>query len=447
MADILSIFNYGLVLLYGTFLTVGFAGGCASKKERFEVALLSVALLAVQTLCYFLLGVEETRKLYPLISHLPLFLALVLRLKRPWGVALASVLTAYFCCQLPRWIGTLTLYLFGTALAYELGYILSLVPLFYILRRYFAKAAYRAMTFSKRSLLLFGGLPLFYYIFDYATTVYTDALYAGVRMVLEFLPAAMALFYVVFVSVYHQEVQRRSRLEMDNAILTAQSERAENEIFTLQQVQQQTSIFRHDMRHHLSLLNSYLELGEISKASEYIRQAQTDIDKIVPVRYCENNAVNLILSSFATKAKQQDVAFSAEVNIPAALPLSDTELCALLSNGLDNAIRAAAQMDEGSQRTVRINCQPHKDKLLIYISNPYRGAVTMREGLPQSAQPQHGFGAKSIKMIAEKHKGYCAFEAKDGLFTLKVVLPLLRGKNDTAKNTEITAHKKETYHS
>ena len=433
-----------LVLLYGTLLAICFAGGCPSKKDRREVAVLSVIILAAQTLSYLLLGLENTRKLYPLISHLPLFLMLVFRFKRPWGVALTSILTAYFCCQLPQWIGAVSFHLFGTMLAYALGYLLSLVSLFILLRRYFAKAAYRAMTFSKRSLLLFGGLPLFYYIFDYATTVYSDALYTGVRMVTEFLPAAMALFYVAFVSAYHQEVQRRSRLEMDNAILTAQSERAEIEIFALQQVQQQTSIYRHDMRHHLSLLNSYLEAGEISMAGEYIRQAQTDIDKIVPVRYCENNAVNLILSSFAAKAKQQDVAFSAEVNIPVALPLSDTELCALLSNGLDNAVCAAAQVDGYAQRTVRINCQPHKDKLLIYISNPYRGTVTMREGLPQSTQPQHGFGAKSIRMIAEKNNGYCAFEAEEGLFTLKVVLPLWRGQSDLVENTENTAHTKET---
>jgi len=31
-------------------------------------------------------------------------------------------------------------------------------------------------------------------------------------------------------------------------------------------------------------------------------------------------------------------------------------------------------------------------------------------------------------MIAEKHNGYCAFEAKEGLFTLKVVLPLLKNQ-------------------
>lgn len=177
------------------------------------------------------------------------------------------------------------------------------------------------------------------------------------------------------------------------------------------------------MRHNLSLINSYLESGEISKASEYIRRVQTGIDRIVPIRYCENNAVNLILSSFAAKAKQQNVVLHTEVNIPAALPFSDNDLCALLSNGLENAVRAAAQMD-GEQRKVHINCQPHKNNLLISIRNPYGGTVAMHEGLPASSRPKHGFGAKSIRMITEKYNGHCAFEAENGLFTLKVVLPL-----------------------
>jgi two-component system sensor histidine kinase AgrC len=423
MADVFNLINYVLVLLYGTFLAVGLAGGCALKKERRRVAALCVIILAIQAVSYACLGLERTEKLYPLIVHLPLFIVLVFRLKKQWGIALVSILTAYFCCQLPRWVGTLALNLFGTTLAYEVGYMLSLVPLFLILRKCFVQAAYHAMTYSKQSLRLFGGLPVFYYIFDYATTVYTDALYQNERMLIELLPAAMALFYLAFASAYHQEVQRHSQLEIDNAILTAQSERAKSEISALQQVQQQTSIYRHDMRHHLSLINSYLESGEISKASEYIRQVQADIDRIVPVRYCENNAANLILSSFAKKAKQQNVSFDTEIKIPAALPFSDNDLCALLSNGLENAVRAAAQMD-GEQRKVYISCQSHKNNLLIFIRNPYRGEVTMHEGLPASSRPQHGFGAKSIQMITEKYNGYCAFETENGLFTLKVVLPL-----------------------
>lgn len=429
----LGAINYTLVLLYGVLLTVNFAGGCSSKKEWRKLAVFCVGVLTVQLICYALWGLANTKKLYPLISHLPLFLLLVFVLKKPWGVALVSVLTAYFCCQLPRWIGTIALYVFGTTLAYQTCYLLSITPLYFFLYRYFTMSAYRAMTYSKRSLLLFGGLPLFYYLFDYATTVYTDALYTGIRMISEFLPTVMALFYVAFVAVYHEEMQRRNQLEMDNAMLAGQSEQAKNKILALQQVERQTAIYRHDMRHHLALLGGYLSAGELDKATEYIQQTQADIDKIVPTQYCENNAVNLILTSFDAKAKQHGITLSAKANIPAALPLLDTELCALLSNGLENAVFAAAQAYESQNKTVRVNCQPHKDKLLIYISNPYSGTITMRDGLPEASREKHGFGVKSIQLIVEKHGGYCSFEAKDGLFTLKVMLPLgENGKQEQA---------------
>ena len=60
---------------------------------------------------------------------------------------------------------------------------------------------------------------------------------------------------------------------------------------------------------------------------------------------------------------------------------------------------------------------------MLYIKNPYEGNVVFQDGLPISECSGHGFGSKSIKLIAEMHGGYYSFEAKDGIFTLKVVLP------------------------
>ncbi len=413
-----------LILIYGVLLSVYFAGGFSSAKEHGVLAAFCGIVMIAQAMSYRIWGFDITTKLYPLIVHLPNVLLLVLALKRPWGVALGSVLTAYFCCQLPRWVGTIALELWATSLAYQLVYIISIVPIFFLLKRNFANAAYQAMTYSNRSLYLFGGLPLFYYIFNYATTIYTKSLYEGVRMVSEFLPVAMALFYVMFVSLYHKESLRLNQLKLDNALLATQSDSAKKEIQALQKVREQVAVYHHDMRHHLSMIGGWLETGEVDKVSEYIRQTQADIDSIVPARYCENNSVNLILSSFAAKAKERDVTLRICASIPEVLLFSETELCALLSNGLENAVSAAAQIKERERREVLFSCCPHKDNLLISIKNPYMGALRMQEGLPVSSRPGHGFGTKSIKMIAERHKGYVSFETRDGQFTLKIVLPL-----------------------
>jgi two-component system sensor histidine kinase AgrC len=178
------------------------------------------------------------------------------------------------------------------------------------------------------------------------------------------------------------------------------------------------------MRHHLALIGWYLADGDIEKAQEYVRLAQADIEEITPNRYCENNTVNLILSSFVGKAKASRVNIAVDANLPGSLPFPETELCALLPNGLENAITAAALVGEEQPKTVRIGCHLHKDNMLILIENSCAGEVIMENGLPQSSREGHGFGVKSMALIAKKHNGYCSFKASDGIFTLKIVLPL-----------------------
>lgn len=424
MVSVLVLVNSTLVFLYGFFLNVSFAGGCETKKDRRIIGVLCATIWVVQVLSWRIFGFTATWRLYPLISHIPLTLTLVFALKKPLGVSVASMLTAYFCCQLPRWVATLFFALFGTEIAYQISYSLIIFPIFFLLNRYFTAAAYKAMSYSKRSLLLFGGLPAFYYLFDYLTRVYTNILYDGIRMISEFLPAAMALFYVVFVTVYHDEVQRRNKIELENSMLAMQFEQAKNDIFILGQMQEQTAVYRHDMRHHFTMINGYLESGESEKATQYIKSAKHDIDRITPKHYCENVAINLVLSAFSDKGEKLGVTLSIEANIPDVLPIPETALCTLFSNGLENAVIAAAQITDEKQKTVRVNCQIHKGNLLIYIKNPYQGEIAFRDNLPKSDHPGHGFGVKSIKLIADMHGGFCSFEAKDSIFTLKVVLPI-----------------------
>lgn len=425
MVNLLLLVNSTLVFLYGFFLNVSFAGGWETKKERRIIGVLCVAIWAAQVLSWRVFGFDATWRLYPLISHLPLMLTLIFALKKPLGVSVASMLTAYFCCQLPRWVATIFLALFGTEIAYQISYSLIIFPIFYLLKKYFTAAAYKAMSYSKRSLLLFGGLPMFYYLFDYVTRVYTNVLYEGIRMISEFLPAAMALFYVVFVTVYHDEVQRRNKIELQNSMLAMQFEQAKNDIYVLGQMQEQTAVYRHDMRHHFTMISGYLETDETEKALRYIKSAKNDIDRITPKRYCQNAAINLVLSAFSDKGEKLGVTLSIEANIPDILPISETALCTLFSNGLENAVIATAQITDEKQKTVRVNCQMHKGNLLIYIKNPYKyqREITFRDNLPKSDRPGHGFGVKSIKMIADMHGGFCSFEAHDGIFTLKVALP------------------------
>ena len=428
MTSVLEYITYALILIFGVVVTAAFAGYEKTAKNRNAIVLLIFMIFLLQLAIFHFVGLSVTRKLYPLIVHLPVMLFIVLYLKKPLSIAFVSVLTAYLCCQPPNWLGIALRFFWDRKEVFFIANSAGLLIMLYLIKKYVASSVNQVMAYSRQSLILFGSFPFMYYLFDYTTTVYTEFLYTGSTMVVEFFPSVLSMFYIVFVMIYYNEIQKRSRLELDNAILATQSERAMNEIFALQQVQAQTAIYRHDMRHHLSLLYGFIEAGEADQAQAYIRQAQDNIDGITPVRYCENNTINLILSYFAEKSKQQGMSLEIDTVLPDRLGIPDTEICTLLSNGLQNAIEAASHEPRENPGSVRLNCRIHKGNLLLLIENTFHGQVEMKNGLPQTDEEGHGFGVKSIAMIVDKHKGYYSFSPGEDLFTLKVVLPLAGGK-------------------
>lgn len=419
----LGAFNYGLVLIYGLFLSAHIAGGLNTRRQNRLIWALCPLFLLIQTPCWIILGESATKQLYPLIVHLPLVLILIFALKKPMGIALVSVCTAYLCCQLPRWVDLAVTAVTRSPMIGEISYTLVIFPFFLLLRRHFVRPAYSAMTVSPQSLLLFGSLPVAYYFFDYATVVYSDALSMGIRALNEFLPTALIIFYVMFLSAYHKQMQNRADADLQRSMLEAELKQAEVEVESLRSMETQVAVYQHDMRHHLTAIDGFLATDQPQLAKEYIKKVQADVDAITPKRFCGNELVNLLCSSFAHKANTAGIRLTVDAKLPKTLSVPDTELCSLLSNGLENALHAVSILDEANQ-WVELYCRIRLNKLLIEIKNPYSGQITMRDGLPVSSRAGHGYGCHSIRSIAEHHQGLYSFEPHNGVFTLRVILPL-----------------------
>lgn len=415
-----ELFNYGLVLIFGMFLSTFIAGSWETPRQRNEIILACPLFLIIQWFCWSLWGAEVVEKIYPFITHLPLLLVLVFLLKKKTSVAAVSILTSYFCCEIPLWINLMVLAVTKSALIAEICYTAGIIVLFIVFYRYFVPAIHNVLIGSQRSVLLFGSLPMAYYIFDYATTVYTDVLYKDIRALDEFLPTLLLVFYILLLTAYHTQQQKRTEAELRHSMLEAELKQSETEIENLHKAEKQTAIYQHDMRHHLRMIDHFIAVGEIPRAREYIQGVCTAVETVTPKRFCENETVNLLLSSFEQRANNAGIRFRAEVKLPGEHPIPDTELCAVISNGLDNALRAAEQCRGG----IDFYCGIRHNKILIEIKNPYRDEITFRNELPVAKEEGHGYGCKSIRDITQKHSGICTFEAQNNIFTLRVVLPL-----------------------
>lgn len=425
MQSALDIFCYVLVLIYGLALSADLStGGYVSRQQKYLLTLLCLLFLLMQGLGLVLLGERAVKQLYPLVTHVPLVLILILFMKKSVGVAIVSTCTAYLCCQPPRWGRIAVEALTQSTLAAELVYILLMPVMYYLLRRFFVAAAYNTMTSSTAALLLFGSLPVTYYIFDYATTIYSDALYSGIQALNEFLPTVLITFYVLFLPAFHLQSQRRADAEMQRSMLEAELEQSQSEMDSLHRLETQTAVYQHDMRHHLNMLDGLLSAGRPDEATAYIKNVQADIEAITPRRFCENHLVNLLCSSFTDKAQRQGAVLTVDVSLPNDVAISDTELCSLLSNGLENALHAVADLP-ADRKQISLYCGVRQNKLLIEIRNPCAGPIAMRDGLPVSDREGHGYGCRSIQAIAQRNGGLCVFSAQQGQFLLQIMLPVL----------------------
>ena len=113
-----------------------------------------------------------------------------------------------------------------------------------------------------------------------------------------------------------------------------------------------------------------------------------------------------------------------DASLPNDVAIPDTELCSLLSNGLENALHAVADLP-ADRKQISLYCGVRQNKLLIEIRNPCAGPIAMRDGLPVSDREGHGYGCRSIRAIAQRNGGLCVFSAQQGQFLLQVMLPVL----------------------
>jgi len=259
-------------------------------------------------------------------------------------------------------------------------------------------------------------MPAFYYIFDYFATFNLNYIYSETRSAMQFMPFITSAFYFMFVLIYYDEILKQAKTERERDMLEIQFKQAQTEFASLKQIQQNAATYRHDMRHHFNLLQGLASKGSLEEIQAYLKTAQSDMDAITPIRFCDNETVNLILSSYDTKAKQSEIQLSIEAKLPDTLTFSDTELCSLISNALENAVHACENIEDVSNRYIKLRMYSKNNKLCIDIRNTYHSSPNFYQGLPVSKHEGHGLGTKAMAHIVERHGGVFQFLVKDEWF-------------------------------
>ncbi len=422
MTEWITMLNGGAVSVFGSILSASFCDILKNKKKRRIFLYCLILLLILQAIFFYTFPLDALRKIYPFTTHLPLFVVLYF-LTHKATLSCLSILTAYLCCELRRWIGLLAVAVFREAAVQDITELILTVPLLIFLL-YFVTPVFRMISdYSARAHIQFGFIPALYYLFDYIARIYLDYLTVGMPVAVEFMPFVCCGAYLVFLRYHSIEERIQNRLKQAQDGLRIQLSQSVREINALRESQEMARQYRHDMRHHLQYLSSCMENGQEETAQTYISDICREMEKQTVERYCENEEINLILSAFAARAKKSGVEMKVHGSLSVQLAVSDIDLCVLLSNALENALNACEVIAaSGDSCQIIVQFYEKGKKLYLQVTNPCRVKVCFVNGIPVTNRPGHGIGVQSICTIVERYGGIYSFLQENDQFIFRASL-------------------------
>lgn len=239
--------------------------------------------------------------------------------------------------------------------------------------------------------------------------------------------AVFVLTFLLYAILYFnfENIAQLFRLKRDKELLAVQTEMYAKQYESMTENILAIKIFRHDMRHHLNAINTLLKNENIVEAKKYVTKVDDGLNNVVVEQYCENYAVNVILSFYIQKARDQQIEVECKAEIPDHIPIDAVELGLVFANLLENAINACMRIEPTSERKIAITCKPHCGQIFIRISNPFAGEVKFDGEYPVSEETGHGIGTRSIAAIAQKYEGVSSFTAQDGFFHATLAIKYL----------------------
>lgn len=414
-------FLYGTAILaFGITLTAAFANiQCAKRNILIFLGLFAFSG-GLQLAAMLLFSEAMVWKLYPLITHLPLITLLCLVYRKPLAAAAATAFTAYLCCQPSKWFGVLVNQFTNSPSAELFARILCLIPVGYVAIFYLSPYLSEFFSKDRRSVCIFGFVPTVYYLFDYATVVYTDLWLSNVRVVMEFFPFFLTFIYMSFCFLYYKEYEQKAEAQRKEQIIRIAVEQQAKEITAVKQIEQEIRLLRHDMRLLLSSLAVSIENGDTDTAQEMINAQIALVNGTRLERFCTNDIVNYVISDYSARCKDENISFFHTIELD-ELTVDEIMFCSILSNALDNALNAQKTLPP-DRRGIKLMLKKSGDKLLLSVKNPVGHQVLFSDGLPVSSEDGHGYGTQSIRYLTERLGGNCLFCVQDGMFILRVVL-------------------------
>ena len=173
---------------------------------------------------------------------------------------------------------------------------------------------------------------------------------------------------------------------------------------------------------HLTVIATYLDLGENDKAVDYRKEIGTKFSELTK-QYTSSPLINAILNSKRQKAAAEGIELTVKADVQGDISADSMDLCTLIANSLDNAIEA-----NPPDRKIALELLSDGEMLFFSVSNRYSGEVKgSSDGTFISSKEDrknHGFGIRNIKEAVARMGGKTEITASGSVFRVYAEVPM-----------------------
>ncbi len=379
------------------------------------------ALMLLNGIGLAVLGHERMGKLFLLTCSLPSLIYFWLLSKDRNGKFLLTFCLADTSCL---WVlaatNLLDSFLGGGQCVLMFVSRLILFPLLeYLVYRYFRKPYLELQEAVDRGWGIFAGMTMLYYVLlavvaDFPTNIAERPEDAPVCILILLL--MFFTYATMFTALYRQLLLNRR--QQSERILSEQKHSLELQLENQQQIRK----LKHDMKTYTVTLSGLLAAGKTEEAVNYIKNVEAEMEPVLQP-FCANIYLNAVFSHYSRKFRKLEMKLHLDIQVGEE-ELPYMELCQILSNGLENAWEASAELP-ANEREASVQMKYSRDYLIIRMKNKCREDLTVEKGtVPGSSkrEPGHGFGLATIQEAAAALDGEMFAYTDSGNFVLDVMV-------------------------
>lgn len=227
-----------------------------------------------------------------------------------------------------------------------------------------------------------------------------------------------AICTVTISTRYQVKMREAEMINLTNELMTKNYQQ-------LHDVQMKISQQVHDFTNHMKTLNRLI--NNDMEAKEYLDTLLHSPKQQINQSQCGNHVIDAIINSKIEESAHINTAFVFRVRLPYPdVRISPVDICAVLSNQLDNAIEACALLPLGEDRFISLDIWKRESFVFFKVINrtnkePENGRLQL-VSTKNVSDGMHGLGIKNIRETVEKYGGSLEMTCENGCFTSVAML-------------------------